>query len=103
MLLILLGSIYLSNSYLEGAVAFFYYFFCFQIRGQTGYEEKQAEVFASSNADDRILQTCLKLRSQAFNTVLYTNDKNLANKAMICGIEAFRYVLYGETRYYILV
>ena len=53
-------------------------------------EEKEAQKFFSHNADDRILQTCLKLKSSGFSTVLYSNDKNLANKAMVSGIDAFR-------------
>ncbi len=61
-----------------------------KIRGQTGSEEKKAEVFSAHNADDRILQTCLKLKSEGMPTVLYTNDKNLANKSMVSGVEAFR-------------
>ncbi len=62
-----------------------------RVRGQSGAEEREAEVYAAHSADDRILQTCLKLKSQGFVTVLYTNDKNLANMAMVSKVDAFRF------------
>ena len=60
-----------------------------QIRGQTGSEEKSAEVYRAYNADDRILQACLKLKSEGKKVVLYTNDKNLANKSMLSKVMAY--------------
>jgi len=45
------------------------------IRGQTEREERSAEAFAAHSADDRILQTCLKLRSEGKAVALLTNDK----------------------------
>ncbi len=62
----------------------------YQIVGQTGLEEREAEkLFSAHNADDRILQTCLLLRSRGLATALYTNDKNLANKALVSKVDAF--------------
>ena len=34
------------------------------MQGQNGFEEKSAEVYKAYNADDRILQACIKLRSE---------------------------------------
>ena len=58
------------------------------MQGQNGFEEKAAEVYKAYNADDRILQACIKLRSEGKNVLLYTNDKNLANKSLINKINA---------------
>lgn len=62
-----------------------------QLKGQTGAEEREAgQIFAAYNEDDRILQSCLRLRSRGGNVVLYTADKNLANKSLLSGIDAYR-------------
>lgn len=62
-----------------------------QIKGQTVQEQKEAEVFRIENNDDRVLQACMKLKEQGRTAVLYTNDKNLASKALINHIGAYRY------------
>ena len=64
------------------------------MRAQTGTEERLAEeMYAAHNEDDRILQACLRVRSETGRTtVLYTNDRNLANKSIISGIDAYRLV-----------
>ena len=58
------------------------------MQGQNVFEEKSAEVYKAYNADDRILQACIKLRSEGKKVLLYTNDKNLANKSLISKIKA---------------
>ena len=61
-----------------------------QLVGQTGSEELRADRhFASESADDRILHACLQLIRDRRVAALFTNDKNLANKAMVCGVDAF--------------
>ena len=57
--------------------------------GQTQAEEQQAEIYKAYNADDRILRACLKLKSEGKSVLLYTNDRNLANKTLISGINAY--------------
>ena len=54
----------------------------------------------ADNEDDRVLQACLRVRSTATTgttgaataaaVVLYTNDRNLANKSIASGIDAYR-------------
>ena len=48
----------------------------------------------ADNEDDRVLQACLRVRStatgEAATVVLYTNDRNLANKSVASGIDAYR-------------
>ena len=51
----------------------------------------------ADNEDDRVLQACLRVRSTANGAtgaaaavVLYTNDRNLANKSIASGIDAYR-------------
>ena len=61
----------------------------FQICGQNQLEEQEAEIYKAHNADDRILRTCLKLKAEGKQVVLYTNDRNLANKSIISGINAY--------------
>ena len=54
----------------------------------------------ADNEDDRVLQACLRVRSTANGAtgaaaaavVLYTNDRNLANKSIASGIDAYRSV-----------
>ena len=61
-----------------------------QIQGQTGREERDAERYYSAEGhDDKILQTCLQLQLVKGNLVmLYTADKNLANKALVSKVKA---------------
>ena len=51
--------------------------------------KKELEIYKAHNADDRILRTCLKLKAEGKQVVLYTNDRNLANKSIISGIKAY--------------
>ena len=58
----------------------------------------------ADNEDDRVLQACLRVRSTATGAtgaaaavaavVLYTNDRNLANKSIASGIDAYRSASY---------
>ena len=57
----------------------------------------------ADNEDDRVLQACLRVRSTANGAtgagaaaavVLYTNDRNLANKSIASGIDAYRSASY---------
>ena len=71
-----------------------------QVRAQSGEEEREAEAMyhRADNEDDRVLQACLRVRSTAngatgaaaASVVLYTNDRNLANKSIASGIDAYR-------------
>ncbi|CAB4070028.1 USP2 [Lepeophtheirus salmonis] len=63
-----------------------------KIYGQNGEEELEASLlFRGDNADDKILQYCLYLKKSKtntttesfFNLLLYSNDKNLLNKALL--------------------
>ena len=66
------------------------------MRAQSGAEEREAEkMYEADNEDDRVLQACLRVRSTTGAggaTVLYTNDRNLANKSIASGIDAYRSV-----------
>ena len=70
------------------------------MRAQSGAEEREAEeMYAADNEDDRVLQACLRVRSATGAggaTVLYTNDRNLANKSIASGIDAYRSVLPSQ-------
>ncbi|TRY63720.1 hypothetical protein TCAL_04917 [Tigriopus californicus] len=58
-----------------------------RIVGQTAEEEVTAMTSFTDNQDDRILQSCLKLKRDEHPVMLLTNDKNLANKALVYKIE----------------
>jgi len=70
-----------------------------RVRAQSGAEEREAEAMyhRADNEDDRVLQACLRVRSTATGAtgaaaaavVLYTNDRNLANKSIASGIDAY--------------
>ena len=67
------------------------------MRAQSGAEEREAgKMYEADNEDDRVLQACLRVRSATGAggaTVLYTNDRNLANKSIASGIDAYRSVI----------
>ena len=46
-------------------------------------------MYRAHNADDRILQACLRLHASGHSVLLYTNDRNLANKSMMSDVRAF--------------
>ena len=57
----------------------------------------------ADNEDDRVLQACLRVRSTANGAtgaaaavVLYTNDRNLANKSIASGIDAYRSATFSK-------
>ncbi|XP_078605427.1 uncharacterized protein LOC144878563 isoform X3 [Branchiostoma floridae x Branchiostoma japonicum] len=81
----------------QAAQAVRYLYKCLQnrhprVRGQTAQEGSVKLVgFNPECNDDRVLQCCL-MYSQKFtgvNVILFTNDKNLCNKAVINGMQAF--------------
>ncbi|KAI8518749.1 RNA endoribonuclease [Branchiostoma belcheri] len=81
----------------QAAQAVRYLYKCLQnrhprVRGQTAQEGSVKLVgFNPECNDDRVLQCCL-MYSQKFsgvNVILFTNDKNLCNKAVINGLQAF--------------
>ena len=64
-----------------------------QIYGQTPPEDMETNTyFNAATADDRILHTCLGIlrKNSEEAVVLLTEDRNLANKAIICKVETFR-------------
>mgnify|MGYP001326820204 CR=1 FL=1 len=54
----------------------------FQICGQNQLEEQEAEIYKAHNADDRILRTCLKLKAEGKQVVLYTKLHLLRSKEL---------------------
>ncbi|XP_046845452.1 transcriptional protein SWT1-like [Xenia sp. Carnegie-2017] len=72
---------------------------CFQkedprVRGQTIKEAAEpVGTLAEETNDDKILQCCLLFKERAKNgcCVLFSNDVNLCNKAIMNGIKAFNY------------
>merc|ERR1719322_2176410 len=59
------------------------------LTGQSQEEEQKAEIYKAHHADDRILRTCLQMKAEGKCVLLYTNDKNLANKTIISGIHSY--------------
>lgn len=55
--------------------------------GQKAMEDK-SHVIDVSSPDDKVLNCCLQLKNQSKEIILVTNDKNLASKALLNGIEA---------------
>ncbi|XP_063241028.1 uncharacterized protein LOC134541467 isoform X2 [Bacillus rossius redtenbacheri] len=59
-----------------------------RVRGQTA-RDSEVKHYKRQGADDGILQCCLQLSEKGNLAVILTNDKNLANKAIVSGISSF--------------
>jgi predicted ribonuclease YlaK len=62
--------------------------------GQSGKQEKAAsKEFDAESPDDRILQSCLQLRTTNHHkkVELFTKDRNLAVKAAVSGVTLFKF------------
>jgi len=63
-----------------------------RVKGQTAYEAKQPmDGLVQETNDDSILHCCLllQMKSPQAKTVLFSNDRNLCNKAIVNGVKAF--------------